>query len=131
MPSEGPEPKNIENVNGNPSTINSEVTETTQSTPILPPHQRTTRRNSLTGLTPVNETKYGRGKYKQVTSSRASANVLEVVKGAYMLEDNGSLEPGGVELDMSEEEWFHEAMEVAMAASEDEPMLSEALNGDE
>jgi hypothetical protein len=48
-----------------------------------------------------------------------------------MLEDNGSLEPGGVELDMSEEKWFHEAMEVAMAASEDEPTLSEALNGDE
>ena len=32
---------------------------------------------------------------------------------------------------MSEEEWFHEAMEVAMAASEDEPMMSEALNSDE
>ena len=48
-----------------------------------------------------------------------------------MLEDNSSLEPGGVELDMSEEEWFHQAMEVAMAGSGDEPTLSEVLNGDE
>jgi hypothetical protein len=31
---------------------------------------------------------------------------------------------------MSEVDWFHVVMEVAMAASEDEPTLSEVLNGD-
>jgi len=48
-----------------------------------------------------------------------------------MLEDNSSHELGGVELDISKEEWFHEAMQIAMAASGDELTLSEALNGDE
>ena len=59
LSSEGPEPENIENVTENPSTINSEVTETTQSAPIPPPHERTMRRNSLKGLTPVDQAEYG------------------------------------------------------------------------
>jgi len=48
-----------------------------------------------------------------------------------MVEDNESLEPGGVEVDINEAEWFHEAMESAMIASEDEPSMEEALKGDE
>ena len=51
--------------------------------------------------------------------------------GALMLDDSGSLEPGGVELNMSEVDWFHEAMEIVMVAGEDEPTLTEALNGGE
>lgn len=46
-----------------------------------------------------------------------------------MVEDNESLEPGGVEVDINEAEWFHEAMESAMIASEDEPSMEEALKG--
>jgi hypothetical protein len=45
-----------------------------------------------------------------------------------MLEDNESLEPGGVEVDINEAEWFAEH---ALAISEDEPTLKEALEGDE
>jgi hypothetical protein len=45
-----------------------------------------------------------------------------------MLEDNESLEPGGVEVDINEAEWFAEH---ALAISEDEPLLKEALEGDE
>jgi hypothetical protein len=48
-----------------------------------------------------------------------------------MVEDNESLEPGGVEVDINEAEWFNEAMESAMIASEDEPSMEEALKGDE
>ena len=48
-----------------------------------------------------------------------------------MIEDNKSLEPGGVEVDINEAEWFHEAMESAMVASEDELSMEEALKGDE
>jgi hypothetical protein len=47
-----------------------------------------------------------------------------------MLDDGGSLEPGGVELNVSEEDWFHQVLET-MIASEDEPTLTEALNGNE
>lgn len=138
MPSKGPEPENVENPIENPSIINSEVTkttqssevtETTQSAPIPPPHESIARRNSLEGLTPVDQAEYGRGKRVRVASSRASATVSEIVDGAFMVEDNESLEPGGVEVDINEAEWFHEAMESAMIASEDEPSMEEALKG--
>lgn len=45
-----------------------------------------------------------------------------------MLEDEKNLEPGGVELDINEMEWFTEH---ALAISKDEPMLKEVLEGDE
>jgi hypothetical protein len=85
----------------------------------------------LEGLTPINQAEYGRGKHVRIASSRASATVSEIVEGAFMVEDNESLEPGGVEVDINEAEWFHEAMELAMIASEDEPSMEEALKGDE
>src|ERR1700733_7130529 len=43
----------------------------------------------------------------------------------------GDLEPGRVELDICEEDWFSKVMEMAMVVSEDELMLNEALSGNE
>jgi Reverse transcriptase (RNA-dependent DNA polymerase) len=48
-----------------------------------------------------------------------------------MLEEEGSLEPGGVELNVDENKWFGEVMEQAMVISEDEPSLVGVLGGDE
>jgi hypothetical protein len=48
-----------------------------------------------------------------------------------MLEDDGTLEPGGVEPDVNKEDWFCGMMEMAMGVSEDEPTLTEALSGEE
>jgi hypothetical protein len=56
---------------------------------------------------------------------------LGAIDGALVLDDNGILEPGGVELDKCEEDWFSKVMEMAMVVSEDEPTLMEALNGNE
>ena len=42
-----------------------------------------------------------------------------MIEDALVVDDDGHLEPGGVELNMSEEEWFMEAMESAVLASED------------
>jgi hypothetical protein len=56
---------------------------------------------------------------------------LDTIDGALVLDDNRILETGGVELDICEEDWFSKAMEMAMVVSEDEPMLTEALNSDE
>ena len=39
--------------------------------------------------------------------------------------------PGGVELDICEEDWFSKAMEMVMVVSEDKPTLTEALNSNE
>jgi hypothetical protein len=52
-----------------------------------------------------------------------------MIEGALIVDNDGHLEPGGVELNMSEEEWFTEAMESAVLASEDELSLEEALKG--
>jgi Reverse transcriptase (RNA-dependent DNA polymerase) len=48
-----------------------------------------------------------------------------------MLEEEGSLEPGEVELNVDEKEWFGGIMEQAMAISEDELSLTEVLGSDE
>ena len=51
-------------------------------------------------------------------------------ESAFVIEDE-SLEPGGVELDLNETEWFRQQMIAAVANSEDEPTLKEALGGGE
>ena len=49
-----------------------------------------------------------------------------------IFEDNGSLEPGRVEIDVCEAEWFQEKMgEVMAAISEDKPSLREAMKSHE
>ena len=47
------------------------------------------------------------------------------------MDDDETLEPGGVELNINEENWFGQIMEQAMGLNEDEPSLTEALGGDE
>ena len=47
------------------------------------------------------------------------------------MDDDETLEPGGVELNINEEDWFGQIMEQAMGLSEDEPSLTEMLGGDE
>ena len=58
-------------------------------------------------------------------------NLLNAIGTAFILNDTGNLEPGGVELNICEEDWFSKVMEMAMIASEDKPMLTEVLNGNE
>ena len=105
-----PEPESIDNMGKNlpemPS-VSPETLQTPSNTPIAPPHQRTMQQNSLTGLTPVDEVQYGRGKRNWVATSHSTANMIE---DALVVDDDRHLEPGGVELNMSEEEWFIEAM---------------------
>jgi hypothetical protein len=47
-----------------------------------------------------------------------------------MLDEEGALEPGGVKLNVDKEDWFGQAMEHALAISEDEPTLKQALDSD-
>jgi hypothetical protein len=71
-----PAPASIDNVAENlPATpnVSTETLETPSNAPIPPPHQRTMRRNSLAGLTPVDETQYGRGKRNRVPTSCSAA----------------------------------------------------------
>jgi hypothetical protein len=60
-----------------------------------------------------------------------SANVSDGIAGAFVLDNEGSLEQGGVEIDISEAEWFYQVMDYAMVASEDKLWLGDALGGDE
>lgn len=85
-----------ENVEASPNN-NPEIPEITQNTPAPLPHQRSTRRNSLKGLPEFNEAEYGRGKRKRAATSRTTANFAGTVEGAFMLDEEGALEPGGVE----------------------------------
>jgi hypothetical protein len=127
-----PEPENIDDAAENlPPTpnVSAENSQTQPNAPVPPPHQRTIRRNSLAGLTPVDETQYGCGKRNRVATSRSAAN--SALDAALMLEDDGTLEPGGVEPDVNKEDWFCRMMEMAMGVSEDEPTLTEALSGEE
>jgi hypothetical protein len=67
--------------------------------------------------------------YQRITTSCTSARVADI-KGAFVTEEEGVLESGGVELNVDETEWFGELMEQAMATSEDEPSLREVLGSD-
>jgi len=125
-----PAPASVNNVAKNLPTpiVSTETSETPPNTPVPPPHQRTMQQNSLAGLTPANKTQYGHGKHNCVPTSHSATNVSGAIAGVLMLDDSRSLEPGGVELDVSEEDWFNQVLET-MIASKDEPMLTEALNG--
>ena len=111
-------------------TINPQTSNTSQNDDIPPLHPKT-RRNSLQGLHQYDSSEYGHGKrVRKPTTSHADVLVAENGQGAFVLEENGSLEPGGVEIDVNEAEWFREELEVAMVANcEDEPSLKEALGG--
>ena len=80
-----------------------------------------------------NPEEYGRGKRARNAATSESCNQAEIDNSAFVLEDDGFLEPGGVEIDINEAEWFQQGIEQAamVANSEDEPTLKEALSGDE
>ena len=113
-----------------------QITETpdTSATP-----QHRARRNSLKGLPHFDDEQFGRGKRQRAPTSRANAVATDVdelvdannvVDAEETLHQNGkSLDQGGV---IDEDEMMPgEEMESALAMSEDEPSLREALNGDE
>jgi hypothetical protein len=103
-----------------------------QNFSIPSPHDQH-QRNSLQGLQQFDSTQYGHEK-----QSRNTVNLHDGLlaanehHSALILEDSGFLEPGGVEIDVCEAEWFQEKMGQAMVAiSEDEPSLREAMKGHE
>jgi hypothetical protein len=116
----------------NPTTIDSKTSNNppkNESESILAPNQPA-RRNSLQGLQQFNPTEYGRGKRRQNnTNSQLDSLILQHGETAFVIEDNNCLEPGGVEVD--EIELFRDEMSAAIANSEDEPSLKEALGGGE
>ena len=64
--------------------------------------------------------------------SHNEALTTDIGHSALVFEDNGCLEPGGVEIDVCKAEWFQEKMgEVMAAISEDEPYLGEAMKSGE
>ena len=110
--------------------IQPEVPETLQETPIPAPYQRSMRRNSLEGLPQYNKDQFGSGKCQHILTLCINAKVA-YVEGAFMLEEEGELEPGGMELNIDEAEWFGQAVEQAMVISEDKPSLTKVLGGNE
>jgi Reverse transcriptase (RNA-dependent DNA polymerase) len=113
----------------NSKAIDSQEPDSPENESVTSPNQQA-RRNSLKGLPEFNSNEYGRGKRRRNnTSSRQDGLTLQHGESAFVIEENGCLEPGGVELD--EIEWCREEMNAAIANSEDEPTLKEALGGDE
>src|SRR6202522_300616 len=113
-------------------------TQITESSEESATPRNTTRRNSLKGLPHFNDEQFGRGKRQRVPTSRAKAVVADVeepfdankaLDAEETLHQNGkSLDQGGV---VEEDALFGEDIEIALAISEDEPSIREALNGDE
>jgi hypothetical protein len=117
------EPKEAENLQKAPN-IQSQNSET-PNTSAIAPHEKPTRRNSLKGLPQFDDERFGRGKRQRIATSRAKS----ADAGIAYLDEKGRelLEQGGVD----EMELHGMIVEEAMAISEDEPSLSEALGGDE
>ena len=103
--------------------------------------QRPARRNSLEGLPQFDKDQFGRGKRRRAPASRIDAagaadgeelvDVEEVidVDDALSLKGKVPVDQGGV--DVIDGQFLKKEIENAMAISEDEPSLKEALNGDE
>jgi hypothetical protein len=103
-----------------------------QTTTVAQPQPRN-HQISLQGLQQFDPSDYGQGKQvRNATSSHRGANVAECTEMALVIEDDGSLEPGGVKIDVNETEWFQRELSKAMVAySEDEPTLKTVLGGRE
>lgn len=112
----------------------SKTLETTHQNSILSPtqHEKPTWRNSLQGLPKYDKTAFGRRKWQRTVTSCANAGVTNVDSESEpevgkTFKNVETLEPGGVEnlLETSIN------VKQAMAISEDEPSLNEALSGNE
>jgi GAG-pre-integrase domain len=125
------EPNNTENVPETPDNNDSEPTIVQND----PPHPSVHRpwRKSLQELPQFDSTEFGHGKQNENTRTlHEGALAADNYHSAFILEENGSLEPGRVEININEAEWFQEKVGQAMAAiSEDKPLLKEAMNGHE
>ena len=106
--------------------------ETQAPTSATAPHMKpasTRRRNSLKGLPHFDDELFGRGKRPRIAISHADAGITD-----FVAQDGESgllpVEQGGVEMDAEPVGMVLDS-EHAMAISEDEPSLSEALSGDE
>jgi len=73
---------------------------------------------------------YDHGKHECVAMLHANAGVPDF-EGAFTLEEEGLLEPGGVELNIDEAKWFGQVMKQVMVISKDKPSLTEALGSNE
>ena len=103
------------------------------------PHKRLVRRNSLQGLTQYDNEQFGRGKRRRaltqadagIADAEEVIDVEEVADAEEAITQKGMVifDQGGA--DTNEAGWSNMEMENAMAISEDEPLLKEALKGDE
>ena len=118
--------ENIPDVDDDPK-----ITKTPPETPANPPHQR---RNSLQGLPQFDNEQFGRGKRQRVPASRINAAVADVedpIDVEEVVDVDKLLSHKGKASEQGGEKLFADEMEYAMAISEDEPSLKEALSGDE
>ena len=98
--------------------------------------QKSTRRNSLDGLPQFNDEQFGRGKRRPAPTARYNAalvdakehiDVEEVIDVEEALDQKGK----GRDQGDADVELLVDEMETALAISEDEPSLREALSGNE
>lgn len=135
----------VENAPNNPldpATTSENVPETQMTEPpqeaSAPPHQQKGRWNSLKDLQQFNSKQFGQGKCQQAPTSHNNTaitdveeplDVEEIIDVNELIDPKGEvLDKGGVVVDESK---LAEEMETALAISEDELFLREALNGEE
>ena len=82
--------------------------ETPPETLFPAPYQISRQRNSLTGLPQYDKNQFIHGKHQHIATSHFSASAAKVVgaEGASIIEEDGFLESGGVELNIEEVDWF-------------------------
>ena len=113
-----------------------EITENSNNESATSQNQRPARRNSLSSLPQFDNEHFGRGKHRQAPVPHSNAGVVDVEEMADVEEvidvDDVSnpkrkvfVDQGGDEINDSQ------LLESALAMSEDEPSLREALNGNE
>ena len=114
---------------------NAEVPENPQDNSATLPQRKPVRRNSLEGLPQFDNEEFGRGKRRRVHTSRTNAAVVdaeEVVDVEETIDVEEVLDQKGKRVDQGADDVeLADEMETALAISEDEPTLREALNGDE
>ncbi|KAG6843298.1 hypothetical protein H0H87_006034, partial [Tephrocybe sp. NHM501043] len=76
----------------------------------------------------IDTSQYGHGHCTRVPKN---ANVANHAHEAFILDSAGSLKPSKVFINTSNAEWYQDIMEHALALSEDEPSIKDALSGDE
>ena len=133
-----PQPKtNPPPIQNHPSnTETTEITEIPDNGSATTQTKRPTRRNSLEGLPQFDNRDFGRGKRRGALAQHPSAalvdaeerDVEEVLDVEEVTDQKGKgiKDQGGVDIELGGDE-----METALAISEDEPSLKEALSGDE